>query len=295
MSVFFAEHHDYRFSTGVDDTKFGRAMMAGLGRNPTLEILRSNGYRIQYVHHLDYFVNERGVLDFVYPVKPAWSVLGIFSSPLLERLVGAEHIVPGRRTRDDHKRVLLERIREAATSGPWFTFAHVALPAHSMPRTNWRDLAPFEEEFRQRTRDANAHMLEVMDAIAAVDPGAVVIIAGDHGAWRYRDAAEGRENPADALAAAGIAPETMALDLFGIMIAVRATNGCDQPFYATVTPVNLMRILFACLSGRPDVMGPPAEDVSIYQARRRRWQDPSLWVTARDGHALPSWEPRKKD
>ncbi len=286
MSVFLGQHHYYDLSSGVDDTKFGRAMMAGLARNPVLETLRANGYRIQYVHGIDYFVHERGTLDFLYPEDPPWSVLRIFGSPVLHSLIGKDNIVPGRRERAEQKEVLFARIDEAAakSAGPWFTFVHVNLPAHGPIDKSWFNLAYFEKEFREKTVAANAHMLEVMGRIIGADPGAVVIVIGDHGAWRYRNVWVGHDLPSEALKAAGIAPETVALDLFGIMIAVRAPGGCDRSFYAGITPVNVMRALFACLSENADVMRDHPADISLFKKK-----DP-IWAVAKDGRALPAWE-----
>jgi hypothetical protein len=295
LSLFLGKHHYYDLSTGVADSKLGRAIMAGIAHNPVLETLRQNGYHIQYVHGMDYFVHERGTLDFVYPEEPSWSVLRIFSSPVLNAALGASNVATGKRPLAEQAQVLSTRIEAAARSDvPWFTFSHISLPGHSPVRSDWHDLASFEDQFRDRTVAANAHMLRLMDELIAADPGAVVIIVGDHGAWRYRNAWAGYEVPSDGLAASGIALDTAARDLFGIMVAVRASNGCDQSFYPGVTPVNLLRVLFACLSGDLDLMHDRPADVSIFESPGPKWRDKALWAVAREGQALSSWEPLER-
>ena len=88
LSFFLGEHHYYALSSGVDDFKFGRSVMAGVSPNPVLQALRRNGYRIQYIHHNDYFVITRGMLDFNYPEVRADSALAVFGNPIIDRLIG---------------------------------------------------------------------------------------------------------------------------------------------------------------------------------------------------------------
>jgi hypothetical protein len=69
------------------------------------------------------------------------------------------------------------------------------------------------------------------------------------------------------------------------MIAVYSNNRCDSYVYPTVTPINVMRLIFACLSGDRFLMQPLAADISLI----RPWK-PNLWLTARDGQVLPRWQ-----
>ena len=286
LSTFIGSHHYYRMSEGVNDTKLGRSIMAGIARNPVLETVRSNGYRVQYVHGIDYFVNEQGTLDFLFPDEPVYAALRVYNSPLFNSLAGNKHIFAGRRGPSEQKEVLLSRLHgpPGAGAAPWFTFAHVSLPAHGPTDKSWLQLGDFEKQYVERTVSANEHMLQVMDAIRAKDPGAIIVVFGDHGAWRYRRVWSLDRDPNRSFERAGVSSETVTLDIFGAMIAFYSNGRCDDYVYSTMTPVNIMRTVFACLSGNRDLLEARPEDISIFGLGRR------LWVAARNGRPLEQWE-----
>lgn len=278
VSVFLGAHHYYNTETGFDDTQNGRPFLAGMVHNPVLATLKSNGYKLQYVHSIDYFVNEQGILDYMFPEKPVSSALRVFGVPLLK--------MKRRISLDAQKEALYSRLHPPAGADgtPWFTFAHVNLPGHADLAADWRKLAPFEQRFRERTAEANTHMLETMDRIRAVDPDAVIVVFGDHGAHRYNRLGAGADPNAD-FKAAGVSAETVALDEFGIMIAVGSNGRCDDYVHEGMTPVNMMRAVFACLAEDKGLLEARADDITLYRGRNRR-----LLLTARDGKPLPAWE-----
>jgi hypothetical protein len=279
ISVFLGKHHYYSTETGLSDTQKGRPLLAGVVHNPVLSTFKSNGYRLQYIHGLDYFVNEQGILDYMFPEKPITSSLRVFGLPLLKMrrdiTVAAQ------------KEALYARIHPPASrdGAPWFTFAHVNLPSHSPSAADWRTLGGFPARFREKTKLANAHMLETIDRIRAADPGAVIIIFGDHGGHRYNRLASGPD-PATAFASAGVTPEIVALDESGIMIAFGSAGLCDAYVYEGMTPVNMFRSLFACLSDDKALLDDRAPDVTLYRNAQQQ-----LFLMAKDGKALPTWEP----
>ena len=287
LGVFLGSHHYYGMSSGVDDTKFGRKIMAGLAHNPVFETLRSNGYRIQQIHGIDYFVTERGKLDYLFPEEPVFSTLKIYSSPVVTALFGKENVEAGGRSIEKQREVLFSHLPDppAPAVHPWLTFSHVNLPKHGPTSKNWLALEGFEKDFVQSTVRANEHMLAVMDAIAAKDPGAIVVIIGDHGAWRYRNVWTLDADPNRAFEKAGVEPEIVAYDIFGVMIAVRSADRCDDYVYPGVTPVNVMRVVFACLARDPKLLESRAGDVSLARLRKQ------LWLAAKEGRALPQWQP----
>lgn len=286
LSLFLGEHHYYQLSAGLDDTKIGRSMMAGLAPNPVFDVLWSNGYRIQQIHGIDYFATERGRLDFLFPEEPLYGALRIFDSPVLNAFFGAANIRAGARPLEEQTGVLLSRLQPTPRSGsdPWFTFVHINVPGHSPSNSLWTGLAEFEETFRSRTKQANAHMIRVMDAIIAKDPNAIIAITGDHGAWRYRSAWSRDPDPNKSIEMENVEPSRVARDLFGVMLAVRSSGRCDALQSSSVTPVNLMRMLFACLSGQHELPSNRPADISIAKLGR------SLYLVARDGSALAKWE-----
>jgi hypothetical protein len=278
IGTFLGAHHYYRTETGFADSQQARPFLAGIIHNPVLSTLKSNGYKVQYIHSLDYFVNELGTLDFMFPDKPISSSLRVFGVPLLK--------MKRRITLDDQKEILYERIHKPASGdeAPWFTFAHVNVPGHADFAYDWRYQSKFPERFRERTAIANVHMLETIDRIHAADPEAVIVIFGDHGGHRYN----GLGNAADPNAAfkeAGVTPDIVALDESGILIAIGSAGRCDSYVYEGMTPVNMMRTVFACLSEDPGLLDNRADDITLYRQKTR-----NLLITARNGKALPAWE-----
>jgi hypothetical protein len=281
-ATFIGAHHYFKLAYGNDDTRIGRPMMAMMSHNPVLETLKSNGYRLQQIHGMDYFVNELGRLDYIYPDVTAASALRIFDLPILNKLGGRKRRV----SLEAQTEALYARIPRppSETSRPWFTFAHVNIPAHA-PGLPWLQLGGFEQTFRENTKRANAHMLKTVDRIKAVDPEAIIVIFGDHGARRYNDV-WGRDDPNEAFKKAGVTPETVTLDQFGIMIAVHPAGRCADFVYPAMTPVNIMRTVFACLAEDPGLVARHAADISLFAARRDR-----IRMATENGRILPSWQP----
>lgn len=282
LATFLGAHHYFKSEFGNADTRVGRPMMAGLTHNPVFATLQHNGYRMQQIHSLDYFVNERGNQEFIYPDEPASSALRVFNIPFLNKLGGRKR----RMSVEAHRDVLNERIRIASdkSDGPWFTFSHINLPSHS-PGLSWLQLKGFEKEFRDRTARANEHMLATIELITSLDPTAVIAIFGDHGAMRYH-LIWGDGDPNAAFAKAGVSTETVTLDRYGIMIAIHSAGLCDDHIYTGLTPVNIMRAIFACLADDRSLLSRRADDISLFGGQKG-----SLRLTTENGKSLPSWQP----
>lgn len=281
IGVFLGAHHYYRTATGFSDSQKGRPFLAGVVHNPSLSTFKSNGYHLQYIHGIDYFVNEPGLLDFMYPPKPMASALRVFDIPLLRM---KRHI-----SIDDQREVLYSKIPAPArqTNEPWFTFAHINKPSHADLAVRWTELAYFPQLYRERTEQANTHMLETIDRIRGVDPDAVIVIYGDHGSHRYNKIWQAPDPNAE-FAKAGVPVEHVTLDQFGIMIAVASGGACDNYFYAGLTPVNILRAVFACLSEDQSLLNAKVDDTSLFKGA-----GDDLWRAADRGKILPAWEPYK--
>ncbi len=284
LGIFLGRHHYYRLSWGNEDTKIGRELLAGRAHNPVLTTLRRNGYRLQLVNASDYFLTERGTLDFLYPDTQPHRVLKIFGSRRVDKLAFNKTDSPA--SFAAQKNALSQRLAVmAADKGqqPWFTFFWVPLPSHASNRMPMSGVAAFQRRFVERTKTANAHMVDVMDRIIEVDPSGVIVIIGDHGAKSYSGVSAIGEDPNRAFTDAGIDVDTATLDHFGIMIAVRSGDRCNKLVYPGISPVNIMRVIFACLSNDADLLARKADDISI--VRRHR-----LWLAGREGKHLPRWE-----
>jgi hypothetical protein len=296
LSVFLAEHHYYDLVAGVYDSRIGRWIMNGTTFNPTLSVLKENGYKVQYIEATDYLVKDQGNLDYVYPdvSEPVYTGLRVFGNPLLDRLpfmkvTGAKPntLVGYVNTMTD---VFFNRLHETAGTGiPWFTYIHFPLPNHA--GGPFRSLRSWEDVYRENTRMANAHMLPTIDKILAIDSDAVIIIMGDHGSYRYSGAWVGADNPNDAFEANGLDSDLMTVDYFGILMAIHSRGHCDSFVYETLTPVNLMRVLFSCLSDDRNLLDQRAPDISIFPqgVSGSIFAPTSLYMTVKDGKILKPW------
>jgi hypothetical protein len=286
LSFFSGSHHYYAMNFRNDDTTSGRDMLNGHAHNPVIETLRQNGYRVQFVHASDYFVSDQGNLDIAYAATPRLNVLRLYGSERLDALVGLKDATAAARLLVQQDNYLLERIPEItkADAGPWFTFFWMPLPNHSEKRVFFTKQPAFADAFIERTQQANQRMLLVVDRIIRDDPAGIVVIIGDHGAWRFAGAAYTDPDPNRALKHYGITPKAGTLDLFGVMIAIRSAGLCDDLIYPGLTPVNVMRVVFACLAERHDLLERKADDISIFHVSNK------LWLAGRDGHALPDWQ-----
>jgi hypothetical protein len=270
-------------------------MMAGLSPNPALQTLRSNGYRVQYIHHNDYFVTARGVLDFNYPEVRADSALAVFGTPIIDRMIGVSGDEAERGSNSEQMKVLLAHIKPptSETGQPWFTFSHVALPAHSPTNKTWKELDGYSEIYKRRTIEANEHMSKMIAAIKERDPDAIIVLIGDHGSWRFRNIWGKGGDPNSIMDAAGTDPTVVTLDVFGIMVGqpmeilnsdatlhnihALPTKG-DRPGAAAVAIViDAMTFASAWPSNRSSS---PTRTPS--RARPRGWlRQPGLWSSRR--------------
>jgi hypothetical protein len=297
LSVFLADHHYYDMTVGVYDSRIGRWIMNGTTFNPVLSVLKDNGYNVQYIEATNYLVKNRGNLDYVYPDvsgEPVYIGLRVFNNPLLDRLPSVK--VAGAKPNtlvgyvNTMTEVLFKRLRQTIKGGtPWFTYIHFPLPAHA--GGPFRSLRSWEDEYRENTRKANAHMPPTIDRILAIDPGALIIIMGDHGSYRYSEAWEGADNPNDAFKVNGLDSDVMALDYFGILMALRSRGQCDDFIYENMTPVNLMRVIFSCLSGDRELLKGRAVDISIFPhgLSGTVYVASGIYMTVKDGKILKPW------
>jgi hypothetical protein len=69
------------------------------------------------------------------------------------------------------------------------------------------------------------------------------------------------------------------------MIAVHAPR-CGDYVYPALTPVNIMRTVFACLAEDPALMTRRAADISLFGAIKNQ-----LSLATQDGRMLAAWQP----
>jgi hypothetical protein len=132
--------------------------------------------------------------------------------------------------------------------GPLFTYAHFMSPhdpyttdadCNVLPRDQPLTRNDGREPFWNQIQCLNRHLGALLDDLLARDSDAIVILSADHGPRH------------------SALPETSLADLtaievresLGILNAMRLPESCRSALHPRLTPVNTMRLVFACLGG----------------------------------------------
>ncbi len=281
-SMFAMRHHYLLIAMGNDDAIGARRLIGGKDYNATLQAFRNNGYASQIVFPTDHNFDPDGSWDYFYPGRNFVKVFGIYQSALLDRVIAA---VQARRSGvRDYDALLAARIAAAADSRkPFFSIFGSTGMGHAPTEKTWRELAYWREEYPRMVRKANPGFLRLVREIVQRDPGAVIILFGDHGANRYKDVWYGARELNSILAKNGVTGRMLAYDLYGVMLAVRYPVG-DATRFAGTSHVNLLRVLLAGLSGDDEFLSTAVENESYIR------KPLELFVAARDGKPLDTWE-----
>jgi len=281
-SVFLMDHHYQLQEAGNLDGRGCRAMMSSATYNPVLEILKNNGYDIEYWLRMSYlYFPERAAKGGVS------RMLVDKSNPLepLSTLVWP-HVIPHEQMAwRDYRPFLLDHLPVQPGPRPRFVLVkdgliHQAVEGYPPPREQWKDfhVGLFEK--------ANAFVLSLVDKIVAANPDAVVLLFGDHGAyglsygwWDFAG-----DDPDAFFAKEGVSLPDVARDNLSILGAVRlGRSGEGLPAKSLV---NLFRDLFVRLSGDEALAATRVADDG-YSPRR----DGRIWRLVEDGKALDHFVP----
>ena len=144
-------------------------------------LLESFGYETYGLFHSDYFFQGIGSsYDFLYPEYPEQSATH-------ELLIKAIFMGEFRFDVEFHKPSLKEFVKyrlsvfESVPNKPRFVYMHTPRPRHSQ---NSGACLPNETElYKERLIEANEQMKQDIETITQKDPGAIIVVAGDHGPY----------------------------------------------------------------------------------------------------------------
>jgi hypothetical protein len=236
--------------------------------NSTFASFSSGGYRTQFIYKVTYFGLNPNVVDYTYPTT---SFAHCEFSPrrffyfLCRRWVH-ESINRYLFGLDFDIGIPLGRIRAAARSEePWLTFYHHDFPFHSAPTHSFENPEDLEE-FRSRIRTSVAQILdrgmdEIVSTIRREDPGAVIVLFGDHGTVSSRGA--DLDAPEEPLSAGYVFE-----DRYGVMVAVYPEDFCTNRIFEGSTTAHLVESVINCLNGDDR---PSAEELA--ERRTFYWRD----------------------
>jgi hypothetical protein len=270
-------HHYYKLNFGELDSYGGRDIVGGNVYSPVLDILRNNGYQIQFIHKADHFLRKGAAVDYYWPRRSIFSASKLFWTG---EKTGDEKNESIKFKQEDFFSVVEDRLNKSATSSkPYFTFMYVNHPKHSSPKSKAGNRPhEFYANFRQNTfpsqlKIANNIIVSIVDDILAGDDEAVIVVAGDHGSWGHR--MEVRQN------GTRIPHKMIGLDKLGILMAIRwPANTVEGLISSKITNVNLFRYIFASLSDSKEILSTRQPDNGYIGQR----------LVVRDGVLLDRWK-----
>jgi len=256
LNAVFALDVDY-FDSLSESHKFG--FFAGRRRSPLAEIFRHNGYRIQTLYRDNFLGRWQGPYVDFYGVASVGGIcnrvetrLGFLGYCTRQMLAVMRWLVPAidrAASGPPHLDFVLERIRVAARDGnPWLTLAYLPSPGHvDMAHDNHRasDRDAFRETFN-RNQIAVAREIEtVIATIRELDPGAIVLVFGDHGPMLTRNQTLEED------------PEFFVLDHHAIRMAIWPGAACRVEFDGAsrggfITIAMAVRAIIICLADGVD-------------------------------------------
>ena len=126
---------------------------------------------------------------------------------------------------------------------PYFTYVHIQGPGHSSLSPTLENLEAFRKKHPKRLQKSNDTIAIFVQAILTKDPGAVIILNADHGAWGL-----GSYSHAPAEILEGVEDRLIGLDHLGVLLAIRWPGGPTKYDRNIRTNVNVFRYIFSYLS-----------------------------------------------
>ncbi len=217
---------------------------------PAYDVARAAGMRSQFLSSSSYFgVRNGSHIDYLYPEKAGqfcWFVpedlFGIACRPWMADIVRPYGLILAYEVVDDWP--LIAKIKRrvaiaAAAPDRWLTIAYASVPGHTDAAFDIRDeqaLVEYVARFDTNSVKAARMLSELVGAIKTADPGAVIVVTGDHGA-RLTQKVQ-RE----------LAPAMVELDMRGVGFFVYPADTCAETFRRPGYDLGLvLHDLFLCL------------------------------------------------
>ena len=275
-------HHYAAGAFGNHDSLYARGFISGSGvyYNPTLRILKRNGYEIVYLLPSDYYYRPgAGLVDHSLLAR-SWPFAPLKVS--LPRFIGREPdtLVP------DYERRVAETLATWPLNRPTFFFAKLGAE-HSADGYDYRtDREAFVARYVQAVARDNPTIEALCRQIAARDPEGIVVLFGDHGAQSYKC----RDRGFAATKRTGEIPaDRLVRDCHDVLLAIRWGTDASPAPYPYRSLANVMRFVFDRLGAGPELQRTAAADSSYLL------DDVGLLRVAEDGQPLAEWTlvPRK--
>ena len=238
--------------------------------NSTFRSFRESDYRIQFLYKNSYFAVNPNSVDYLFP-PPAFDAcdeLGPFyfyglCSSMAVKVIN-EYVLGSVKMGWKPQIPLLQNRTDIAVSSshPWFTFTHIKYPGHTSGHHRYTDseyVANYKRIVQGEMPTIAENMRKTAAYVVANDPGAVVIVLGDHGTHLFR----GDEQTLKQLVFSNpplLPIKTILEDQHGITLAVYPASFCENRISEPFSTRLLIEALIACLNG---------DDAPTAEERRR--------------------------
>jgi hypothetical protein len=177
---------------------------------------------------------------------------------------------------------------------PLFFFIYAGAN-HSNPHSDmYQDPKGFEQfeksGYQHIRQEADAKLMALLEIIHQVDPGALIVLIGDHGPRRYRGVASGEGDVNNLIRSRGLNTTLASRDAVGVFCAIK----WPVPSFSegkVISHVNIFRHIFAALTEDPSLLEQCEPNVS-YVSEGHRFSEGGrrLFKVAQEGTLLESWE-----
>jgi hypothetical protein len=287
--IFLMKHHYHRYRFSTRDLPI-ELWDSFSGASYVCLTLRSNGYRIGMMDCLGrelYGKNlaslfKKGDLDFCYlpsyelhafekiadniGLSAVYEFVKRFANQWAQLLKGREFPFC-----TDPEECFSAYVQEKSDTPRFvliFTGADHSPPSGSVLEEPGTFVA-WEENYKKIRRNADADLSAKLKLIQKYDPGALVVLIGDHGPRRHRGI-EGKEGEVNAaMRSRGVDPRFVARDALGVLCAIK----WPVPHYSqgrSISHISLFWHIFAALSGNSSLIEQAEPDDSYLSDGKRR-------------------------
>lgn len=269
------EHHYYRLTGhGVDFTEVDKASRRIIGgENNVSNILRMNGYFIQYIHNGSYLFLQGCSADSCFPEVDGLAGARIVLSHILRMDLLSDDDKAWKTTTIEGMRAEISKLMRDERETPRFQYIHAFTPGHSPnARAGKCNEARQAEKYAVRVASAGNVLRQLIREITEQDPTAVIVLAGDHGPFITKKCARN----------AYIDDVADYRDRASAIMAVRWPRSYGGEYDDRIASgVNLLRYVLASLAKDPTpLLETVAADDVFVRARGK------IWIVVEDGKAL---------
>ncbi len=257
------EHHYYRLTGhNVEFSEVDKASRRIIGGdNNVSNILRRNGYSIQYIHNGTYLLLQGCSADSCFPEIDGLAGARIILSHIFRQDLLSDEDKSWETTTVEAMSARISSLLNEAGNEPRFQYIHAFKPGHPPNAKGRCDESVELGRYADRVQMANHFLNEQIRQIVERDPAAVIVLAGDHGPFISNGCASNAyiDNAADYR------------DRAGALMAIRWPRSYDGRYDGRIsTGVNLFRYVLASLaeSPLPLVETAAADDVFVRGGRK---------------------------